>query len=264
MEEGVDEGGVRIVQVGSKASAVGRVDLWFDRTTRTVVRLEARAIDLVEEIPETWRDARIEELCARLVETTEASMAEVVGELARPLTRAKQPIGSSAAGNLVADLFRARTGADLALMNRGGIRCDLPAGPVTRRAVFEFLPFDNHLVTLDLSGAELFEVLRRAVEGEAHSGVELSGGRLVVSGGDGRPARLVGVRVGAAELDPAVRYRVTVNSFMAGGGDDYVDAAVGGERREDPILMRDVLEEALRAQGTLTCDAGDRYEVVAR
>ena len=58
-------------------------------------------------------------------------------------------------GNWIADVFRAGTGADFAIHNRGGIRKRLVPGPLTRRDLFELLPFDNDLVTMTLTGAEL-------------------------------------------------------------------------------------------------------------
>ena len=62
---------------------------------------------------------------------------------------------SSGAGNLIADTFRQHFDADCAFQNRGGIRCNLPKGLVSRRDLFELLPFGNHPVLLELKGVHL-------------------------------------------------------------------------------------------------------------
>ena len=262
LKEGRQVGQTMICQVGSKASAVGRVDLWFDRSTGTVEELTVRTVDLDTPVPDTWRNPQVEHLCDSLVAESERRMNVVVGTLEVALRRGGGT-RSSTAGNLVADVCRERTGADVALMNRGGIRRDVPAGPVTRRDVFELLPFDNHLVTVTMAGAELDSILRRAVEDDSHSGVEVSG--LVIEyehAGD--IPRYAGAVIGGSPLEPRRSYSVTVNSFMAQGGDDYLTPETGSKRVEDPIFMRDALEEELVKKGTVTAKSEQRYRLVER
>lgn len=257
LAEGVREGGTLIVQTGSKASGVGRVDLWFDPVTNEVLRAEARVVDLLEAPAPPWADAELEAACDSLVARSAALMDEVVGQLAAPLTRTRDPIGESTAGNLITDAMRARASADVALQNRGGIRADVPAGPVTRRALFEILPFGNHLVTLDLSGAELAATLRKSFDG-GHSGLDLSGASVEVRG-EGSGLVVARIFVDGRPLDERARYRVVTNSFMAGGGDGYELLAGVAEREVDPILLREMLEEIFREQGTVTPAPGSRY-----
>jgi 2',3'-cyclic-nucleotide 2'-phosphodiesterase (5'-nucleotidase family) len=146
-------------------------------------------------------------------------------------------------------------------MNRGGIRCDLEAGRVTRRDVFEIVPFDNNVSVLELSGAELFEMIRRSVEGSAHSGLEVSG-LLVEAAIDASGKRkLVGLKVGGKDLDPKATYRVAMNSFMADGGDAYLEKKPGVPRVDEPLFVRDVLEQWFTARGKVTPDATNRYVV---
>jgi 5'-nucleotidase len=64
-------------------------------------------------------------------------------------------------GDLVADAQRAATHADIALMNPGGLRSDLRAGPVTWGDVLTLHPFANRLITLDMTGAQLLAVLEQ-------------------------------------------------------------------------------------------------------
>ncbi|MCZ6597680.1 MAG: bifunctional UDP-sugar hydrolase/5'-nucleotidase [Planctomycetota bacterium] len=256
LAEGVREGDTLIVQAGSKATVLGRVDLWIDPEDGTVLESSARLIDLDTE--PVARNADVERLCAELVRRADENMDVVVGRLSASLEGARG-LRSSTAGNLLADVFRERVGADVGLHNKGGIRTNLSAGDVTRRDLFQLLPFDNTLVVLDLSGEELFECVRRAVEGRSHSGLELSGMRVSVTGS----GRLVSVEVGGRALDPDRTYRVATNSFLARGGDEYLDADGAYPMVDTGLLLRDVLEEVLRASpDPVDPPAENRYTVV--
>ncbi len=258
LAEGAREGEVLIVQAGSKASALGRVDLWLDPRNGKCLRSEARLIDLMEEAAADDLPRGLARACERLVAKSAAHMDAAVGELGAALLRSRHPLETAPAGNLITDVMRARTGADVALQNRGGIRCDLAAGTVTRRDLFEILPFGNHLVTVTLTGAELLATLRRAVEGQAHSGMEFSG--LVLEVREGAAGhRVLGARVGGEPLAPEREYRVTMNSFLAGGGDAYLE--LGSERRrvDERTALRDVMAEAFAEHGTITPPTENRY-----
>jgi 5'-nucleotidase/UDP-sugar diphosphatase len=148
--------------------------------------------------------------------------------------------------------------ADCAFQNRGGIRCDLPQGPVTRRDLFEILPFGNHLVLIELRGEPLLGTLRQAVEGTAHTGLEVSGLTLVVKEGD--PPKLESVLVGGEVLDPERVYRVVTNSFLADGGDNYSLRGEVESLSHDPTLLRELLERRF-AGGAVTPATDDRYRV---
>jgi len=262
LKEGVREGTTLIVQTGAKASALGRVDLWFDRATKQVVESRARLIDLDEEPSAEDRVAAVETICADLAQRSEARMNEVVGELAGPLTRSKDPLASSTAGNFMADMVREHALADVGLMNRGGIRTDLDAGPVTRRMAFELCPFENNLTVLTLTGAELAEMLKKSVEGTAHSGLEVSGIVIEASVDADGKRRLEGFRVGGSPYEPAKEYRVALNSFLADGGDAYLEKRTPGpKRKDDLILMRDLIEQVFRTKKRVVPNAEQRYHV---
>ncbi|MEZ6015799.1 MAG: bifunctional UDP-sugar hydrolase/5'-nucleotidase [Planctomycetota bacterium] len=258
LRKGVDEGATLVVQAGDKASVLGRVDVWFDADGH-VVKKSARLIDLYEEPAAEFRNASVDALCQALAGRAAASMDEVVGTLTAPLEQSRRPLVNTTAGNFITDLMRARTGADCAVHNRGGIRTALPAGPVTRRDLFMILPFANHLATLELDGATLIEIMRRSVEDADARPLEFSGMTLVVRMEEGQP-RFVELRIGGAVCEPAKRYRMTTNSFLADGNDGLKELASASPRELDFILLRDLLEQAFAGQA-LTPANDQRYEV---
>ncbi len=258
LPQGERSGATLIAQAGEKATVLGRVDLWLDPTSKLPVRAVARLVELDAEPDPLDRVPAVDSACARLVERAEAAMGRVVGRVTAPL-EPRSDWRSSTAGSWIADCMRARTGADVALHNRGGIRSSLPAGDVTRRDLYELVPFANHLVTMTLSGAELRAVLERALARGSRSALEGSG--LLVCLVPPTPdddAVLAAVLVGTEPLDDARDYRVTTNSFLAAGGDGYVELEAGRERVEDPILLRELLEECLAAAGELEPPTDER------
>ncbi|MEE8468452.1 MAG: bifunctional UDP-sugar hydrolase/5'-nucleotidase [Planctomycetota bacterium] len=260
LRHGVREGKTLVVQAGSGATAVGRVDLWFDPRTKRVVKSKASLIQLYDLPDPRFARADLRSACERLVRRSGKRMDEVVGHLTAPLVRGRERTASSSAGNLVSDLMRAHAGAQVALLGRSGLRADLPAGPVTRRALFSFLPFDDHLLHLSLTGAELLEVLRAAVEDEGGSGFALSGLTLELRRGRGKP-RLAGAAVGGTALDPEHTYRVVIDSFSAGGGARKGPLGRARRRGRDSPLLRELVERAFDG-GRLTPSRENRFRRV--
>lgn len=254
-------GGCLVCQVGAKGVAVGRAELVFDADTRELVRRSYRVVPLTED-PSGPRNEAVDAAVNAMLARSEERMAECIGALSTAAVRARSRLASSSAGNLITDLMRARTGAQVAIQNRGGIRADLSAGPVTRRDAFELLPFGNHLVVLELSGERLADVLRRAIGTHDHRGIEFSGMRVDVRPKDEGLGELLSITVGGTPLEPEARVTVVTNDFLAGGGDGYFGDDAPPALRADPILLRELLEHGMRrAGGELAPTEENRYVV---
>src|SRR5215813_9214762 len=118
-----------------------------------------------------------------------------------------------------------------------GLRADLPAGTVTFGDVFSAQPFGNTLVTVTMTGAQLLEALEQQWKGSRARILQLSANvRYSWSESAAVGARVVpgSVRVDGRPLDPGGRYRVTVNSFLAAGGDGFEVFTRGTERVGGP------------------------------
>ncbi len=138
----------------------------------------------------------------------------------------------STMGDIIADAMRTATGADVAIMNGGGIRADrtYDAGAtLTRRDVLTELPFGNVTQLTQLPGSQLLAALENSV-----SQVEKGSGRFpqisgmtVVYDPKAEPGKRVSeVKIAGAALDINKLYKVAVNDYMLGGGDGY--SALGG------------------------------------
>jgi 5'-nucleotidase len=140
-----------------------------------------------------------------------------------PFTRTYS--SESPLGNLIADMMRRATGADVALMNSGGIRADLRAGDLTYGDVFAVSPFDNYPAMMFMKGSQLVDLLRATTRG-ARGIMQVSGIRYTIDAARDadKPAaqrdRLVSVTdENGQPLDPEKLYSVIMPDFVAGGGD---------------------------------------------
>lgn len=196
----------------------------------TVTDLERRGDStavLYRAVHTAWADeVDADTLVARIVaeweENVRAVSERVVVQLARPLEWPDSRIGEHPIGNLIADAQRRATGAQVALVNNGGIRRALPAGPVSYGMLYDLQPFQNALVVIETDGGTLREALENGIDAEGRV-------RLHVSGLSVRydPAAPPGARVREMRLDGGrhlgERDPVTLGTseFLAGGGDRY-------------------------------------------
>lgn len=121
-------------------------------------------------------------------------------------------------GVLIGRAMMHKTGADLAIVNSGGVRDSIPAGAITYKHVLKVQPFGNTVCTVDLSGKELQDYLNVAAKMSPGAGAfpQFAGITLDISAGLASQ-----VRIGAVPLDVAKTYRLTLNNFQAAGGDGY-------------------------------------------
>jgi 2',3'-cyclic-nucleotide 2'-phosphodiesterase/3'-nucleotidase/5'-nucleotidase len=226
--------GIPITQAYQKGSAIGIIDIPLDGGTPPAPSVRNVRSDSVV------ADAAIAAWVDSVVAPVNARLRDVVAHLAEPMRRGT----SGTLGNLIADAQRSVGRGDVAIMNSGGVRADLKAGPVTVGDLFEVQPFGNRLVRLQVTGATIL----RQIEAAAHDfRLHLSGLRVEVDS-----MRPVGQRVQSARfldgrtLEPGRTYTLVLNDFLAEGGDGIsLDANANLEWLG---ADREALEEWLRAQ----------------
>ena len=219
--------------------------------------ISLRDASLVGEV----RNEVVDTLCEELSRRAEAEMGTVVGRLAGPLERSRGLVSSSA-GNWVSDLLREYGKADVGLHNKGGLRADVPVGDVSRRMLFEMLPFQNTVVVLELPGAVLRGAVRSAVEVRRHAGLEFSGMEVALRRAPGGGFQLAELRIGGEPIEPERVYRVATNSFLADGGDGYFEPAQFESARDTETLLWELAEWGLRGDEPVLPDATERYRSV--
>ncbi|MBI4349458.1 MAG: bifunctional metallophosphatase/5'-nucleotidase [Elusimicrobia bacterium] len=245
--------GTLLVQAGSYLSQLGRVELSVDRETGKVVESSGRLIDLW--IDEVGEDPEVKRLVARYQEDADKRLSVVVATAASTLARNRN--GEAAIGSWFTDCTRAWGRTDVALQNSGGIRSDLPAGPVPVRRMWEIMPFDNHIATLSLTGAQLRETLERGVSG-ATGVLQVSGLSLRYKRSAEPGKRLVEVRINGRPVKDEARYTVTTADFLVQRGDGYATLGQGEGTMLTDVLMRDVLVDCAKRAKLIEPPEGGR------
>ena len=227
-----------------------------------------RFIDTADVTPDPESQAMVEAFQAQLDEGLNVAIGITEGPLdsRRNVVRREE----SAMGNLIADAMRAATGADIAIVNGGGIRADrtYDAGTtLTRRDILTELPFGNVTVLTELPGSQILAALENGVsqvEDGAGRFPQLSGAVMVYDPSAPAGSRVVSVTLGGAALDPDKVYRVAANDFMLGGGDGY--GALGGgkvliDAGNGTLMANDVMAFVAKT-GTVTAAVDGRITTV--
>ena len=262
-----EEGRTLITKGGADARYLVQVDLWLGRDGH----LRERSWTFHEVSARIPPDPRVEAVVRAYGERLGRELDVVVGRTSVPLEGRRGPLRSRETnlGDFIADAMRAHARTDVALVNGGGIRSDriIPPGSLTRRDLAAMSPFGNVVMTLELTGRVLREVLEQALpqrEREAGGFLQVAG--LTLTFDPARPAgqRIVSLEVGGAALDPDRRYTAAVVDYIA-GGKDGLDAFLKGRVLVDAMsgpLLADILLQVVTSQGTLAPQLDGRLRLV--
>ena len=235
----------------SSSASFGRVvtdiDMVIDRSTGDMVSASVNN-NIVT------RNVALDPFLTALVSKYQTLVAplenRVIGSITETITRTANAAGESALGDVIADSQLAATadpafgGAVVAFMNPGGIRADLTYaasgsegdGNVTYGEAFTVQPFGNSLVTMTLTGTQIDALL----EQQATAGGDGLGRTLQIShtltytwnasAPNGSKVDIASIMINGVPIDPSASYRVTVNSFLADGGDGFAVLLQGTDR----------------------------------
>jgi 5'-nucleotidase len=250
------ENGIPIVESGSYSTRYGVVDLWQDSTgTRAWIR----------DFPTTFAD-RItpDDQIARLVRRYQREIGPQVNQVITTLADTISRVGTdSPLGNMIADAFRVTSNAQISFVNNGSIRiAELPAGPVTWGLLYSLQPFENRMMRLTLTGAQIRGIVEQAVREEQGPGMHVSG--ITVHYNRAAPAgqRVSRITVGNEELRDEQNYIVAVTDFLATGtGDGYRGFGQASRREDVGLTDLEALIKYLQSQPRPVRIARDRRYV---
>lgn len=170
---------------------------------------------------------------------------------------------NSSEGNLMADIiliqsrpiFESRTGkkVDMALMNYGGIRNVISAGPVTARTAFEVMPFENYIMVLEIPGSLVREMAHYLIDSDRPQ--PMAGFQIVLN----PQGRLQAVNVNGIPLDEnKTYYLATIDYLLEGGGNaDFLKQNQGVTDLN--YLLRNAMIDYFGAVDTVKAEVDDRF-----
>ncbi|MEH6989637.1 bifunctional metallophosphatase/5'-nucleotidase [Cytobacillus firmus] len=236
--------GKLLVQAYSYGTAFSDVDIEIDPGTKDIVRKHAEIVNVFQENIQPAGD--ITRMINHYERKVEPAVNRYIGSAAIPITAARNRSGESALGNLIADSERAAMDTDFAFINPGGIRADIDAGRVTWGNLYVVLPFSNQLVKMNLPGSQIREILNQQWQPDTTRILQISG--FTYSWDDRKPA---GSKIkeiylpNGTKLDPDKIFSVTVNTYLADGGDNFTAFKNGTNRVTGPMDI-DALEKYIQ------------------
>ena len=260
-----------IALAGDEYEFVGEVELTVEDGAVTDAGFTLHDVAETIDHPSFEPSGHVEAVASFYRDQLDAELDVVIGEWAVEFDTRRETVRQREAnsGNFVADAMRENQGTDVALMNGGGIRTDTlyPPGEVTKKTIFDILPFGNTVMSLEVSGQDLLDALENGV-----SQVDELAGRFAQVSGmtyDYDPtapegSRVSNVTVGGADIDPSATYTLATPNFVAGGGDGYSmfeDATVLVSADDGPLLAQLVVDE-IEAESPVAPTVEGRIEVL--
>jgi 2',3'-cyclic-nucleotide 2'-phosphodiesterase (5'-nucleotidase family) len=235
---------------------MGRADITVDPATKTLtlVSWEGHAINDGEVTPNADIAAKVAEYATELEPLTSVVVGVATVDLVRDYN------AESNMGNIVADSMRDYTKADIAFTNAGGLREDilLAEGETEHNIIwgetYAVLPFANTLYNMDLTGAQIMEILNQSAT--LHKGIIQSSGITWSYYNDcdcNEPTTwgAVDAKVGGEPLQLDKVYRVTTNDFLAPGGDEWTTFADGTNRENTYVDMQETFNNYIAAHSPI-------------
>ncbi len=241
-------GGRIVTEAGSAGNVLTDIDLVISNKTRDVVEARSRNIIVSRDVP---KDSEVTSLVDKYRTLVAPLANKVVGNITGNITSTANDSGESALGDVIADAQLYATsdpdsgGAVMAFTNPGGIRApllydqqsggELP-GQVTYSEAFSVQPFGNSMVTMTLNGTQIDALLEQQFDNPSPGSKRI----LQVSKGfsytwnqsapTGDKVEISSIKLNGTAIDPSSPYRITVNSFLADGGDNFTVLKAGIDR----------------------------------
>lgn len=199
-----------IVQASEYGKAFGDVDLIIDRTTGDIVEKKAEIVFVNQN--EHTPDANVSAILEKYENSIAPIINEVIGYNAETLVGSYTNDGDHGLGNLIADGMNWAMESDFAMMNGGGIRDSLLAGEITWGNLYNIQPFGNTLMTVEITGADLYPIINEQLSSLYGPDYSISGLHytwnpelsevISITFPDGTP------------IDLEATYTLTVNNYM--------------------------------------------------
>lgn len=240
-----------VVQNFQWGECLGRLNLQVENGK--VVGYDGELLPITSTMPE---DPQVAKTVQSYQSQIEARMVVPIGTAPKGLSSENKYLRDCELGNWTADIMRERAKADLGVMNAGGLRAALQPGVVTVGSIYSIFPFENAVVTLDLAGEVIQQILDRVVANGTPGALQYSGLSFLA-----KDKRAIDVLIAGLPLDPKRTYRVATIDYIAQGNDRNELFTKGTNYQPLGLLLRDAVLDHVKANPEVTPPQGGRIRV---
>lgn len=236
---------VPIVQAYKYGRALGKISIELNED-KTVKDITAS----IDTVYKTKNDLIADENASKTYEkyNTELSpiLEEVVGTANGELKHDRNDPNISLLGKWVTEMMRKKTGCQIAIQNGGGLRRTIYEGNITMGDMYEIMPYDNALVTMELSGEDIKKAIDHGILNPNVTDGQFSGLKVEYDKDKEFENRITSIALeDGTPLEMDMYYTVVINDFMLTGGDSY-DFSNAKNVVNTYIPIRDMLVEAIK------------------
>lgn len=253
-----------VTQAYAKGTAIADIEATIDNTTGDIVSKRARIVT-------TYGDAgsglntnpAVTSYIENCKKKVEPLTNRIISSSTGSITRDQSAAGESALGDLIADAQRIVMNTDFSFMNPGGIRADLNAGDITWGELYTIQPFNNYMVTMQLTGKQIYALLNQQWLGQPYARMlQISG--LTYTWDSTRPVgdRIVEIRKDGIAIDTAAYYSVATNNFLSDGGDNFTTFRNGNVKISGPIDLDVLVQYIQTLPAPITVTRDNRITVI--
>lgn len=263
--------GIKVVQPGAYGKSYARVDIYFDENNgrflyeKTKVKSPiyfTETLSLDREILNLKPDQEVTRTLAPYIISVERIKKDIVCTASEDIDIVTE--NSLPLGQLITDamLTYPEIKADIAIYNTGGIRSGIKKGVVTYGKVYEIIPFDNTIVSLKLTGAQIRDILEMsAASGEIDDLLGLSGLTVYIDFTKEAGKRVTKILKNGRPIKDDDKFIVLTNDFLYAGGDGYDIFKRGENAVVSQVLIRDLFENYLRKKKIISLPKKSSYVI---
>lgn len=256
--------GTMIASAGEYNKNVGVVNLLMDK--KNVNILEPILVNVAASTA-IMGDSEVTSIISEINAGQAEILKEVVGFTSVVLDGVRNNVRAKETnlGNLIADAMLAKTGAQIAFMNGGGIRDSINIGEITLGEIITVLPFGNYVETRKYTGSIIKAALEHSVEfltATAGSFLQVGGITFDVDVSMAKGSRVSNIKVAGVPIDEAMEYTVALNNFLGAGGDGYT-MLMGSPILVEYPALDEILVEYIRLHSPVAPAVEGRINIIS-
>lgn len=250
-----------VIQSGKYGRAMGQLRLVFDQNKK-LENVELSMDNLTSRKNQIKEDPKGIEILNKYNEKISPMTSEIVGYTAIDLTHERFTDKVSPLGEKVCKFMADSAGVEIGIANGGGIRVPIDQGVITMGKLWEMLPFDNFLVTMNLKGSTIKGLLEHGIANKEFGMIEYSGLVVDYDATKEKGSKVKSIKLlNGQDLDMNKTYKIVTNDFMlnidnyAKGGDGY-----SFEGATNVEVVKDDMREAIKKGFQKELNSNDIYK----